>query len=105
MITNNYQAASPVALECVLYWTVSIFNSSEVDKNWNEYTMEKSTNLSSEALDSASNPKQGVNIIIEPEDCWINNTYYENHYEITDLDGNPECINFVDPLAHVGLRN
>jgi hypothetical protein len=105
IVTNSYANADPVAVECVLYWSVFTYYSLTNSDGWTENITETTTNLTSVAKEAAINPKLNVDIIIEPQDCWINDTLYEDHYAVVDVDGNPECISFVSPSAQLGLQN
>ncbi|KAF2199504.1 hypothetical protein GQ43DRAFT_113870 [Delitschia confertaspora ATCC 74209] len=98
----NFQAIAnpmleePVAIQCVLYWSVSTFSATNMT-NFTLYEPVSSTwtNTSDTARTSYN---QSSSIYLTPPECWVNGTH------ITDP-SNQHCTNRITSLAQLGLQN
>ncbi|KAF2478285.1 uncharacterized protein BDR25DRAFT_309066 [Lindgomyces ingoldianus] len=99
----NFQAIAnpsldkPVAIQCVMYWSVNTFGSTNMT-NYTLYEVETSrwTNTS-EAAKTEYKQKHGIWLI--PPECYLNGT------QIKDPAKDDRCINWITPMAQLGLQN
>jgi hypothetical protein len=105
IMASLYPGEKPIAVECTLFWAVRTLHSNTTPSGgWHETIDVIETNSSLSARHAANDPTE--RIYIEPEQCWLNNTHYNDHTIIKDpVDNFPECVHYIGPKVHLGLRN
>lgn len=108
VMANMDIGQNPIAVECALYWAVWTLSSATIAGSWNETFISSETNSTSEARQTAIDPKKFVSLYIESKQCWINGTEYKDHTSTSTkdpVDEFPECIHFVGGKSHFSLQN
>lgn len=77
MLGNSEDVGGIFAEECVLYWVVNTYSSTE--SYYNKYTWEETILASFTNSTITTAYGQTWDIIIEPNDRWVDGQYIENH--------------------------
>ncbi|KAF2760388.1 hypothetical protein EJ05DRAFT_508930 [Pseudovirgaria hyperparasitica] len=90
----------PIAVECIMYWQISTFETSVSANVLNETGVIAYVNLTEEAQTQYG---QAAGIRMRPAECWVNDTLIEKADDFNL--GVPECSFAVGPRAQIGLQN